>query len=110
MAAHSSFEAVLPQQLGPTIFIAPPSQPTPLPKIVDALRTIPAFDGLTEEEYAWLATHGKEFVGEDGATAFVQGSPADSMVFILKGEIHVRRRNHGPMMMFIGKTGQMTGK
>jgi signal transduction histidine kinase len=110
MAAPSSFEAILPQQLGSLVFIAPPSQPTPLHRIVDALRTIPALDGLAEEEYTWLATHGKEFVGEDGASAFVQGSPADSMVFILKGEIHVRRHNQGPMMLFIGKAGQMTGK
>ena len=74
MAAPSSFEAVLPQQLGSAIFIGPPSQPTPLPQIVAALRTIPALDGLTEEEYTWLATHGTEFVGEDGAIAFVEGS------------------------------------
>ena len=110
MAASSSFEAVLPQQLGPTTFIAPPAQPTPLPQIVAALRTISTLDGLTEDEYMWLATHGTEFVGEDGATAFTEGSPADHMAFILKGEIHIRRHNGGPMMMFIGRSGQMTGK
>ncbi|MBS1800720.1 MAG: histidine kinase [Acidobacteria bacterium] len=110
MAAPSSFEAVLPQQLGPAIFIAPPTEPTPLPEIVAALRTIPALDGLSEEEYTWLAQHGTELVGEDGAMVFTEGSPADSMVFILKGEVHVRRHNHGPMMMFIGRAGAMTGK
>ncbi len=110
MAASSSFEAVLPQQLGPVIFIGPPSQPTPLPQVVAALRTIPALDGLTDTEYMWLATHGTEFVGEDGATAFTEGSRADHLVIILKGEIHVRRHGAGPMMMFIGRSGQMTGK
>jgi signal transduction histidine kinase len=31
------------------------------------------------------------------------------MVLILKGEIHVRRQHGGPMALFIGRTGQMTG-
>ncbi|MDE1177735.1 MAG: ATP-binding protein [Edaphobacter sp.] len=109
MAAPSIFEAVGSQPI-PTVFVAPPDNPTPLPQIVEALRTIHALEGLLEEEYAWFATHGMELVGEDGATAFVQGSPADHMVFILKGEIHVRRQEGGQMMMFIGRSGQMTGK
>ena len=75
MAAPSSFEAVLPQQFGPQVFIAPPQRPTPLAEIIAALRTIPALDGLTDEEYGWLATHGTEYVGEDGAMVFAEGSP-----------------------------------
>ena len=110
MAAPSSYEAVLPQQIGPQVFIAPPSHPTPQAEIITALRTITAIDGLTEDEYRWLATHGKESVGEDGAMVFTEGSPADSMVFILKGEVHVRRHNGGPMAMWIGRAGAMTGK
>jgi signal transduction histidine kinase len=31
------------------------------------------------------------------------------MILILKGEIHVRRLQGGPMALFIGRTGQMTG-
>jgi signal transduction histidine kinase len=31
------------------------------------------------------------------------------MMLILKGEIHVRRQHGGPMALFIGRTGQMTG-
>src|ERR1035441_6953137 len=31
------------------------------------------------------------------------------MILILKGEIHVRRQHGGPMALFIGRTGQMTG-
>jgi Signal transduction histidine kinase len=110
MAAPSSYEAVLPQQIGPQVFIAPPKHPTPQAEIIAALRTITAIDGLTEDEYRWLATHGKESVGEDGAMVFTEGSPADSMVFILKGEVHVRRHNGGPMAMWIGRAGAMTGK
>lgn len=110
MAASSSIEAVASQQINPTAFVAPPAQPTPLPQIIQALQTIPALNGLKEEEYTWLATNGEELIGEDGATAFVEGTPADRMVFILRGEIHVRRHDGGQMMMFIGRSGQMTGK
>jgi signal transduction histidine kinase len=31
------------------------------------------------------------------------------MVLILKGEIHVRRQHGGPMALFVGRAGQMTG-
>lgn len=110
MAAPSSYEAILPQQLGPQVFIAPPTEPTPQSEIIAALRTISALDGLTEEEYHWFAVHGTERVGEDGAMVFAEGSLCDSMVFILKGEVHVRRHNAGPMALWVGRAGQMTGK
>jgi len=110
MAAPSSYEAVLPQQLGLHVFIAPPAHPTPQSEIIAALRTIPALDGLTEEEYRWFALNGSERVGDDGAMVFAEGTPCDRMVFILKGEVHVRRHNAGSMALWIGRAGQMTGK
>jgi signal transduction histidine kinase len=108
--AAPGFEAVAAHQLQPTVFFTSSEKPTPPQQIVDALRTISSLDGLTEGEYLWLATHSSESIGEDGGTAFVAGDPADRMVFILKGEIHVRRQEGGAMMMFIGRSGQMTGK
>lgn len=110
MAAPSSYEALLPNPLGSQVFIAPPAHPTPQEEIVAALRTIPALDGLTEEEYRWFAVHGVESLGEDGATVFTEGTPCDRMIFILKGEVHVRRHHAGPMTLWIGRAGQMTGK
>jgi len=110
MAAPSSYEAILPHQLGPQVFTAPPTHPTLRSEIIAALRTIPSLDGLTEEEYGWFATHGTERVGDDGAMVFAEGSPCDRMVFILKGEVHVRRHNAGPMTLWIGRAGQMTAK
>ncbi|HTF70990.1 MAG TPA: hypothetical protein VK638_50820, partial [Edaphobacter sp.] len=110
MAAPSSYEAILHQQLGLQVFTAPPPHPTPQAEIIAALRTISALDGLTEEEYRWFATHGTERVGEDGAMVFTEGSPCDRMIFILKGEVHVRRHNAGPMALWIGRAGQMTAK
>jgi signal transduction histidine kinase len=98
--------------LEPETFLdsAVPAEPTPLPEIIAALRTVPTLDGLTEAEYTWLATHGTERKGPDGALVFREGEPSTRMNFILAGEVHVRRRHTGPLALFIGRTGQMTGK
>ncbi len=87
-----------------------PAVPTPVPVIVEALRTITPLQGLTDEEYTWLAVHGKERCAEPGAIIFREDEPAENLNFILKGEIHVHRRNAGPLALFIGRSGQMTGK
>lgn len=87
-----------------------PERPSPLEEIVAGLRGITALQGLTTEEYEWLARNGKERVGSTGTRVFEESEPATSMVFILQGDIHVRRRKSGPMALFIGRAGQMTGK
>ncbi len=112
MAAPSSYETFLPQTPleEQPVFLGPPAEPTPLPRLVEALRTIPPLDGLTEAEYTWLATHGTETMGEDGSIVFLEGGAVDKLHFILKGEIHVRRRNSGSTALWIGRAGQMTGK
>jgi signal transduction histidine kinase len=86
-----------------------PPAPTPIPEIALALRGIGHLDGLTDEEYTWLATHGTERAGAEGAFVFREGEPTSHMSFILKGEIHVRRRKAGPLALFIGRAGAMTG-
>ncbi len=86
-----------------------PAVPTPKGEIVAALKTIPVLSELTEEHFEWLAEHGQERVGDDGAMIFREGEPATNMNFLLKGEIHVRRRHGGPMAFFIGRAGQITG-
>ena len=67
MATLNSYEGLLPpqslNQAEQPIMAGPPAQPTPVPEIVVALHTVPPLDGLTEEEYTWLATHGTERVG-----------------------------------------------
>ena len=89
---------------------APPATPTPFAEIVEALRTIKVLDGLTDDEYAWLARNSSERVGQAGSVVFREGQPADSMFLLLTGELHVRRRHAGPMNFFIGRAGQLTGK
>ena len=86
-----------------------PATPTPVEEIAAALDHIPALHGLPLEDRLWLAQHGREVVANPGDILFEEGAPADHMVVILKGEIHVRRQHGGPMALFVGRTGQITG-
>jgi signal transduction histidine kinase len=107
---QSSYEIMATMAPPPRILLAPKEEPTPLPEIIAALRIITPLAGLSDAEYEWIATHGTEYVGEDGAIIFVDGGPCDRMHLILKGEIHVRRGKGSAAQIFIGRAGQMTGK
>ena len=104
------------QELTPTLYDGgylssfSPGVPTAHAEIVAALKTIQSLAGLEDQHYQWLADHGTERVGESGALIFREGEPATHMNFVLRGEIHVRRRHSGPMALFIGRAGQITGK
>ena len=87
----------------------PPASPTPIEEIAAALDHIGPLHGLPIEERLWLARHGQEIVAPAGEVLFEEGAPAEHMILILKGEIHVRRQRGGPMALFIGRAGQMTG-
>jgi signal transduction histidine kinase len=86
-----------------------PATPTPPEQIAAAIDHIGALSGLSLEERMWLALHGQEVQANAGDVLFEEGAPASHMVLILKGEIHVRRQQSGPMALFIGRTGQVTG-
>jgi signal transduction histidine kinase len=89
--------------------VATPPAPTPVEEIAAALDRIGPLHGLSLEERLWLAQHGREAMASAGDILFEEGASADHMVLILKGEIHVRRQHGGPMALFIGRAGQMTG-
>jgi len=93
--------------LSPTVSAL--ATPTPAEKIAEALERIGPLHGLPLEDRLWLARHGEEFVANAGDVLFEEGTPAENMLLILKGEIHVRRQHGGPMALFIGRAGQMTG-
>ena len=97
----------VPGWLSPTI--TAPACPTPPEEIAAAIDRILPLQGLRLEDRLWLAKHGEEVVGEPGQVLFEENAPADRMILILKGEIHVRRQRGGPMELFIGRAGQMTG-
>ena len=89
--------------------VTAPATPTPVEEIAAALDHIAALHGLPLEDRLWLARHGQEVVANPATFCSKKGAPAEHMVLILKGEIHVRRQHGGPMALFIGRTGQMTG-
>jgi signal transduction histidine kinase len=78
--------------------------------LTEGLRKVAQLNGLTDEEYVWLATNGTERFVDTSAILFEQGEPADNMVIILKGEVQVQRDRSGASpVMFIGRAGQITG-
>jgi signal transduction histidine kinase len=89
--------------------IKPPAYPTPVEEIAAALDRIGPLQGLPQEDRLWLARNSQEYVASIGDVLFEEGAPAERMILILKGEIHVRRQHGGPMALFIGRSGQMTG-
>ncbi len=89
--------------------VVAPVAPSSPEQIAAAIDNIGALHGLPFEDRMWLATHGREVCVNAGDILFEEGASADHMVLILKGEIHVRRQHGGPMSLFIGRTGQMTG-
>jgi signal transduction histidine kinase len=89
--------------------VTPPACPTPVEEIAVALERIGPLHGLSYEDRLWLARHGQEYVAKAGDVLYEEGAAAEDMILILKGELHVRRQRGGPMALFIGRAGQMTG-
>jgi signal transduction histidine kinase len=87
-----------------------PTQPTPIPDLVNALRAVELLQGLTEEEYRWLALHGTERRAAHRAVVVRENEPAHHMNIILDGEVNVSRANSGSVSLFIGRTARVTGK
>lgn len=88
----------------------PPATPTPKWEIVEALQQVKALETLQPSELEWLAEHGIESMVAGATSIFRAGQPARQMIILLRGEIHVRRANAGPVSLFLGRSGQLTGK
>ena len=86
-----------------------PETLSPVPVIMAAIEKIAPLQGLPAEDREWLARNGREIRIKAGEILFEEGAPADELMLILKGELHVRRIRSGPMALFIGRSGQMTG-
>ncbi|HEX9200681.1 MAG TPA: ATP-binding protein [Acidobacteriaceae bacterium] len=82
---------------------------TPPAEIVCALRKVEMLDGLTEQEYLWLAENGTERKVGPGLLLFREGDPPLGMNILLGGEIHVRRAQSGNISLFIARLGQLSG-
>jgi signal transduction histidine kinase len=86
-----------------------PESPSSIPVIMAAIEKVAPLQGLALEDREWLARRGREIRVKAGEILFEEGAPADELMLILKGELHVRRVRGGPMALFIGRSGQMTG-
>jgi signal transduction histidine kinase len=86
-----------------------PETPSPVEVLTAAIEKVAPLQGLPLEDREWLARHGREIRVKAGEILFEEGAPADELMLILKGEVHVRRIRSGPMALFIGRSGQMTG-
>jgi|HubBroStandDraft_5_1064220.scaffolds.fasta_scaffold02753_2 signal transduction histidine kinase len=75
-----------------------------------ALRDIPVLADLPEDHIAWLAAHAKDVWAVAGDVMFKQGVVADTLVFILEGEIDIQRENQPDSPIYIARAGMVTGK
>ncbi|MGW4642350.1 sensor histidine kinase [Sphaerisporangium sp. NPDC004334] len=57
----------------------------------DELRAHPLFDGLTGEQYRWLADSGRSRELGDGEVLFAEGAPARFFVVLLDGELLISK-------------------
>jgi signal transduction histidine kinase len=73
---------------------------------VEELREISVFSDLPEEGLAWLASQMGVVDMTAGELAVRAGEPADYLIVMLKGEIHVERKDGA---MYVARAGQVTG-
>jgi signal transduction histidine kinase len=87
----------------------PPEMRTPPAEIVAALRGIPALEGMSDQDYLWLAEHGLERKIAPGVMLFHEGDAPIGMNIMLRGEVHIRRAQSGSISFFIARMGQISG-
>ena len=82
---------------------------TPLP-LIEALRAVPVFSELTDNQLTWIAANSEERHFGAGEVVFHAGEPADYMVIVLGGEFETRRDGpNGEVIRFTAKSGDVTG-
>jgi signal transduction histidine kinase len=72
-----------------------------------ALREVPTFSDLSDQQIAWLATHMVDETFEAGSVIIRQGEPAEYMTVMLEGEI--RFQTPGDTQVFLAHAGEVTG-
>lgn len=77
---------------------------------IAALQSIEELKGLTVEELRWIANAGTERFVQDGELIFSQGAPPHHLIFILAGQVDIKRHSSSPVTVFMGRTGRITGK
>lgn len=83
---------------------------SPCEDLISSLRRFSSLEGLTEDEFQWLASHGEERISDDGAVLFRSGDLLEHLTFLLEGGYQIRIPLSGTLGLFVGRPGQMTGK
>ena len=75
-----------------------------------ALRKIPIFADLSEEQLGWFASCSEDLRLASGAILTHEGDPANALFVLLEGEMRGRRESAGPdAPIYIAHAGQVTG-
>jgi len=77
---------------------------------IAALSSIEELKGLTLEELQWIVDASAERSVPNGELIFSQGSPPHHLIFVLAGEVAIKRRTSSPVSVLVGRTGRITGK
>ena len=79
--------------------------------LYEELRTLPLFDGMSDEQVAQLVADGEELTFENGDRIFEQGEPADHWYLLLDGSIELMRRigNAETVLAVMQQRGQWAG-
>jgi signal transduction histidine kinase len=76
---------------------------------VAALNSIEELKGLTLEELRWIADASTERSVQDGELIFSQEAPPHHLIFVLAGEVVIKRHTSSPVSVLTGRTGRITG-
>jgi signal transduction histidine kinase len=89
---------------------AKPASSTGGDSLTDALRKIPIFADLTQEQFDWLEVHSEDVRCASGEVVIHEGDPAELLIVLLEGELRGRRESVGAdSPNYIVHAGQVTG-
>jgi signal transduction histidine kinase len=79
-------------------------------RVASELKSLEAFQGLSEENLEWIAEHSEEGYYSSGQVLWTEGDPIEYMLVVLQGEFTGRQESAGPDgPVFHIKAGAVTG-
>ena len=64
--------------------------------LAEALRTVPVLADLSDDQIGWIIAHSANERHEAGVILVREGDPADSLFFMIEGELRFQRESLGP--------------